>query len=422
MWSGVDVPNIRASAYLSTLLVGSVLALWAGYLWPGQPIFKGQSPALLVGIVSIVLASVIWLLLGSRTQTRGTLTWFLAMLGVTWITFLALYRFHGDAFTYSAFGLPLVLFLLWRKPPSVREGISSLQSFAWAVVFVIIATLLLEWLGIIPAKYQHWQIIRFDETFYWLPLNDLLGIEGRWPGPFGHNGYTAMMGAFLILIAAGFWTRSSWSFLTVGIFTLFVTAGRASIGAALAGLVIIGMLSPSKRLSRVPKTLRISVGVAVLLAGLFALLSGRAGLTGRQNIWPAFFDLWETSPWVGVGSEAIASSGGTIGQYGHAHSLYLDILARYGLVTLTVVIVSLGIGMWIALRASLRGLPGPLALITAYLIIGVTEPRNDWLHPGMLVLMVITSVMIAGAAILRPKSDLSSTSSGLREEGRIHDS
>ena len=134
-----------------------------------------------------------------------------------------------------------------------------------------------------------------------------------------------------------------------------------------------------------------------LAGGTFVLFSGKSGLTGRQTIWPAFWDLWQTSPFLGVGASGISISGGITQQFGHAHSMYLDLLVRDGLVSFLPVMAALIVGLGITLAAALRGYPAALAILTAYLITAVTEPRNDWLHPGVYILMIIVSVATAAA-------------------------
>ena len=113
---------------------------------------------------------------------------------------------------------------------------------------------------------------------------------------------------------------------------------------------------------------------------------------------------------MGVGSSGIATSGGVTEQFGHAHSMYLDLLARNGIITFTFVLAALAIGVSVTFLAARQGNPGPLALITAYLIVALTEPRNDWLHPGTYVLMVVVCVFTAGASV-----EEDATSAAMRE-------
>ena len=405
--------RLSARAYLSTLLVGGVLGLWAGYIWPAQPVFKGQSAAVLVPLFAFVIALGLWLRVRGRPRLRGWPLAFMTLLAIAWMANLISYRIHGDAFTYGALlFIPVVLMVVY-KPPSLTEGSSALISLAWVITIVLVATRALEMTGLLAVKDQPAGIISFDEAYYWLPINDLLGIDGRWPGPFGHNGYTAMMGAFIIVIAIAFWSRSSWAFLFVGAFTLLVTSGRASAGAAAAGIILFAMFTSRGWLGRRSPVLRLVVGSLALIGGIVLLFSGKSGLTGRQNIWPAFWDLWLTSPITGVGTSGIAVSGGLTQEFGHAHSMYLDLLARDGLIAFTLVMAALVVGLGITVAAALLGQPGPLALLAAYLVTAVTEPRNDWLHPGVYVLMITICVVAASQVIVRRPAELNRDESEL---------
>lgn len=396
--------NTSTSPYLATLIIGSIAGLWAGYLRPAEPIAWGQSAAVILPLVGVGISSLFWLFLDSRPRLTGWPLLFMTLLGIAWVVSLGVFRYHGDAFTYGALAFLPLLAMISMKPPSTKEGVTVLLLTAWALSFVLLATRLLQIIGLVPVKSQPIGVIAFDEANYWLPFNAILGIEGRWPGPFGHNGYTAMMGAFVLVIAIVFWARRNWVLLVVGSATLMVTGGRASIGAFAAGVIAFAMFTRAGRLGRIPRQWRIGAGLLVLIAGLLVLLKGPSGLTGRQNIWPAFWELWLTSPALGVGSSGIVASGGLTQKFGHAHSMYLDLLARNGLVVFVVVMVALVLGFAICVASALWGQPGPLALLISYLITAITEPRNDWLHPGTLVLLTTLSVLTA-AAFLREDSD-----------------
>ena len=409
------LPATRSSAvfYLTALAWGAIFGLWAGYLRPGTPVLWGQSLAVLVPIAAFIGAVIFWVLLKSRDALRGWPLAFVCVLGVAWLANLVSFRFHGDAFTYGALAFVPILVMMTLKPPTAKEGTSTLILTAWAVSFVLAATRMLQIVGLVPVKNQPSNVIDFDEQNYWLPLNDFLGIDGRWPGPFSHNGYTAMMGAFVIVIAIAFWTRASWVFLTVGVLTLVVTSGRASAGAAALGIVIYAMFTRQGPVGRMSRVWRILIGASVLAGGVLVLFSGSSGLTGRQNIWPAFWELWLTAPFIGVGSSGIAASGGLTESFGHAHSMYLDLLARNGALVFCLVMVALAIGVGVSLAAAMRGQPGLLALLAAYLVTAITEPRNDWIHPGSLVLMTILCVLTS-AAFLREGSKITASNGSQR--------
>jgi hypothetical protein len=395
--------SIRQSAapYLSILAIGIVVARFGDYLWPGEPFFKGQGPLILVFYFFFALSLVLWLPLKGRPPAGGWLLAFLIAMSIAWVAHLGLARLHGDAFNYTALLYVPILAMIAIKPPRADEAWRAVLAFAWTTAAVLVLTRGLEMADIIEIKSQPVNIIAFDEARYWLPLNDWLGIDGRWPGPFGHNADTAMLGALLVVIGVARWSRASWVFLPVGVLTLMLTAGRASQGAVAAGIVVIAMFTRSGFLTRIPRWLRVSGGGVLLVLGLFVMYSAKAGLTGRERIWPAFFELWQTSPITGVGGSGIAVSGGVTQEFGHAHSLYLDELARNGLIGFVTQFAALGVGLVIAAWAAGRGAPGPLAVLVAYFVTGVTEPRNDWIHPTVTGFLVTLMVVTAAAELQR---------------------
>ncbi len=388
------------------LAVGMVLAQFSNYLWFEEPIYRGQPANIVVYFFVFLTAVVLWFGVKSRGRARGWLLGFLILMSVAWIAHWFLYRLHGDAFNYTALMYVPILAMIWLKPPSVREAWVAILAFAWATTSILVLTRVLEMVGVLAVKTQSEGVIAFDEERYFLPINDLLGIDGRWPGPFGHNGDTAMMGAFLIVIALGYWTKSSWVFLAVGSFTLLITSGRASMGAVIAAIVILVMFAPHGRIARIPRWIRIWGGIGALIFGAVFMYSWSAGSTGRSAFWPAFLNLWESAPFVGIGSSGIAVSGGITEQFGHAHSLYIDELARYGLVGFITQFGAIAVGLVIAFLAAKRGMAGPLAILAAYLVTGVTEPRNNWISPTVTGTLLILAVVTAGVSLDRENERL----------------
>lgn len=391
--------TLSGSAYLSILAVGIVLTQYANYLGRGEPVLKGQSAAIVLFFMVFGVAFLFWLGIESRTKASGLLSGFLILMSVAWFAHLILYRMQGDGYNHTTWLYFPILAMIWIKPPDLREVWTAILAFAWTVAGVLVLTRVLEMLGVIAIKTQPQGVISFDEERYFLPLNDILGIDGRWPGPFGHNGDTAMMGAFLIVIAVAYWTRASWVFIAVGVFTLLITSGRASIGATIAGIIVMIVFARHGRIARIPPGIRIWGGLAVLIAGAVFMYTRSAGATGRNDFWPAFLKLWESSPFVGIGTSGISVSGGITQLYGHAHNLYIDELARYGLLGFITQFGAIAFGVLIAFLAAKRGIAGPLAILTAYLVTGVTEPRNQWISPSVTGMLLILAVVAAGSAL-----------------------
>jgi O-antigen ligase len=398
--------HTSAAWYVNVLAVGSVLAQLANYLWFEQPVLKGQAPNILAAYLAFLVALGLWLLLERRPLASRWLLAFLGAMALAWVAHLVLYRIHRDAFNYTALLYVPILAMFAIKPLRLDEAWRAVLAYAWATAAVLVLVRVLEMSGVLAIKSQSAGVIAFDEERYFLPLNDLLGIDGRWPGPFGHNGDTAMMGALLIVIAFAHWTRASWVFLPVGAFTLLITSGRASMGAVAAGLIVMAMFISTGPLSRVSRRLRMILGTCSLAFGAWFMYSWRAGLTGRDVIWPAFLELWQTSPIIGVGGSGIALSAGIseasrelTTRFGHAHSLYIDELARYGVLGFVTQLGALAIGVVIAAMAAGRGRPGPLGVLVAYFVTGITEPRNVWIAPTVTGFLVILMVVTAAASL-----------------------
>jgi len=55
------------------------------------------------------------------------------------------------------------------------------------------------------------------------------------------------------------------------------------------------------------------------------------------------------------------------------------------------------LGVFIAFRSAVGGSAGPLAIIAAYLVLSLTEPRNGWIHPSVTGLLFLLSVLAAAA-------------------------
>ena len=392
--------HAESISYASVFSGGLVLCDFSGYLWSGERIFWGQPVQVLATILLFAIASILWLAEPRRDAYPPILRAFLIALTTAWVAHWILYRIHGDAMNYTAALYVPILLMVLLKPPRWAQVRAAVFAFAWTITTVLVLTRLLEAIGVLQIKEQPQGVIDFDEARYFLPFNDLLGIDGRWPGPFGHNGDTAMMAALLVVIAFAFWTRASWIFLAVGVFVLTLTDGRASIGALACGLIIIWMFSNARRLDWAPRWVRIVTGVLVLLAGALLMFLRPAGLTGRERIWPAFLELWWESPWIGVGGSGFATGNEITQQFGHAHSLYIEELARSGLIGFVAQFVALGIGVFIAARAAGIGYPGPLAVMVAYFVTGVTEPRNNWIEPSATWFLLILMVLAASARLV----------------------
>ena len=385
-----------ASIYLSLALIGSLAGLWCGYFWPEAPLIKGQALSVVIPLLFFPATAFAWVCLRGRNTIDGLTRLFLIFMMISWLLNIALTIYHHDLFSHLAWIVPVFLVMIYVKPPTASEGFTSLRWFASAIAAMLTITLLLEVVGIIQEKWQSPSLNSFNESHYFVPINRFLGIDGRWPGPFGDYNTTALFGSLLIVLALVTWRRGSWIFVVIGAITLLITDGRSALGAGIVGIAVFAVFSPAGRLGTIPRNVRAwACGVALALSAAYIFFRN-TGLTGRQDFWPAFLNLWHQSPFIGVGTSGIATSGGITQEWGHAHNQYIDVLTRYGIIGLLPTIATLMVAIALSLAAAQRGVPGPLAIICTYVIAGVGDTRNDWVHPSPLVLLIVVTGVTAG--------------------------
>jgi hypothetical protein len=176
--------DLRSSAswYLGVLAVGVVLERYVNYLWFEIPVVFGQPANVLSGFVYFLAATAVWLVLEPRARARSWLSAFLVLMAVAWLVHLVLYRYHGDAFNYTALLYVPILFLIWWKPPTKDEAWTAVSVFAWTVSIVLVGTRVLESIGLLEVRNQTNALIAFDTERYFLPLNPLLGSRSLIPG------------------------------------------------------------------------------------------------------------------------------------------------------------------------------------------------------------------------------------------------
>jgi len=399
----LEVLRGSSRPYLFTLVLALLVGGYAEYLRHflgiGIPLVFGQAPDIYLTAIGVGLAAVLWALYrGTRTRQR-LLVAFLGLLAVTWLLHWALSRVHGDAFTYAVLLYVPVVFALWWKTPTRADVQSALLVLGWSLVVVLVGTRILEMLGVLPVLDVGDRILGFELRSYWLPFSGTLGPElGRWHGPLGHAGKTGAAAAFMVVLAVGLRGRSRWVFGVVGVLTLMLTASRGSMIAAAAGVLAVVLFGDNPLTRRVPRRwLLLAVG-GVALAGLAAVLLRNPNLTGRTTYWSVAYDVWVTSPVIGVGNSGMQSSelamAGT-----NAHNIVFDALVKFGLVGTALVIALLAISVLLAIRAVRVGVALPLGLIATYLVIGMSEADTEWMRMTLPWLWLVLATLLAGRAV-----------------------
>ena len=392
--------------YLISAMLTLVAARLLPYFYRGDFTFKGQPVPIVIVFVGFPITVLLWLRYrGSRTTSRP-LTYFYGVVAVAWVIHIALMVVHKDAFGYNALFFVPYLILIWLKTPPSTDAWRALIVFAWLMA----AAFAYAWIG---------EVARFQAPFpvppdlhpwesqnYWLPMDGFMGMEGRWPGPFSHNTRAGLAAAFVIVIAASRWTRSSTPLILIGAFSLSLIWVRASLLAVLAGLFILMIFSQRGLLAKVPRWARwATAAVLFVLAVVFMFFSG-FGLTGRDSVWPGFLELWRSSPISGVGRTGIMSDANPYAIYEDALNIFVDELARFGALGLVTFMGVLVLGLAISLRAASAQFAAPAAVLATYLVASQADIHNDWIHPSFHTLIFILVVTAAGAWLAERSSRL----------------
>lgn len=392
--------------FLVTLILAVVVSGFLQYLWqyafPWIPVVKGQPPGVWSGLLLVGVALVLWFLAPSRRVSERWLIGFLAVLLVLWASELVISRIHGDAFNYAVWAYPVIVGMLALKLPTKAEMVTGIVFLAWLAAGILVVTRALEMLSVIPVAPVGDYLLGYEEENYWLPLSGWLGPEGRWPGPFFHNSQTGNMGAYLLVAGVALRRRSSIAFIVVGALTLLLTSSRGSMVGAAIGVAIalfLGDYAWNRRLRRgvlVAATLVVGT-VAVALAVIAS-----PNLTGRDRYWSAFLDLWQTSPWIGVGITGRMANAPDFINGTNGHNLFVDALAHYGVLPAAGVILAIVIASVLAVKASLCAVVLPLALTATYVFIGLAQSDYNWMVTSNPWLVLVLATILASNVVAAP--------------------
>ena len=396
-------PRRSAVPYLAALIIGLAIATYLQHLLQyvnyNIPVIKGQSPFIWMSGLTALVAFLLWLPSPWRPAPGRWFQIFLAFMLLGWLVRTGLLFVHGDSFNYTVWLTPVILIMISLKSPNSDDARSTMLVLGWSGSILLLWTRLSEIIGLIPMHEVSPGLLAFEIQEYWLPLAGWLGPEGRWPGPLGGTAYTGMLGALLLVLAVSMKAKSSWAFAAIGIITLLLTSSRGSFAAAAAGIGIAIVFGNSQFLRRVPFGWRLTTAATGGFATLILLLQASPNLTGRTTFWPDFIDLWLSSPLTGVGASGYAAGTEWTQTAGTAHSLYIDELARNGVIGFTALLAALLTALVLGLMAAKQGAGGPLALVTTLAVLGIANTPFSWISPSIIGLFLPLSVAWAACSL-----------------------
>lgn len=393
----------QRAVYLWVAFASSPVVVLANYIDPTTVYFKGQGASVLIGLASLALSVLLWIPYRSAGQFPRLAQIALGLILTMWLLQTLLIQLDDSLFNLMTFGLPVLMVLVLLKPPSSRDLIVSGWLFAYLLIFVGVLALLLDAMHLTASAF-----VAQRTGFSRLPiLSDLLGIDTRWEGPYGNVNYAAPVGGFLLVFGASVAKPHRVPIILGGLFILVLSQGRAALFATAAGLLVV-VLS-SKWVSSLPKATmvrQLTVLGALLIGGSYIWLFDRT-LALRTDVWSDFLAMWQRSPWLGVGSSGIAdyvSEGTSMGltRQTHGHSIFIDMLTRYGLLMLLLSVAILICILWVSIKAARHGDSMGLALFVFAVVAGTVETTISWSYLGILTVPLVLSLLASGSALSKP--------------------
>jgi hypothetical protein len=392
-----------SAAYLAVLLVGALLVDFLVHVLPDWTILNGTPGVALVLLATVIVAAALW---WRSTFTRVVdpwVAWPLLLLLTMWVVALSFTISRDERLSVLAILVPVALLMVLLKTPDARAAVGTTDILAWALAGFVILGVALESFGVVPSLYSTASDpearLAMDEATYWLPISDLLGIEGRWGGQFGHPNLAGPIGAFLLVFGVTRQGVTRVAFALVGILVLLLTSSRTSVVAAAAGLFVVGAVTWLSRPSRLPRGARAAIVLAPVVAVVAILVIINPGLTGRTVMWPAALDLLWTSPITGVGDAGYADaiSDGLLPNWAiHAHNVVLDAAVRMGIVGLALVLAIFIVSTIAATRAARIGRAAPLALVVMLIVGGLTDVNLHWRYLMVPMSVLLLAVLMSG--------------------------
>ena len=392
-------------AYLTVGVLGIVLILLLGAVATDVvvgPVYLTEA----VAIVTVIVMGVMWALCRTDHRVTRAQAVFLAAGFVAWVLSVLQVLLAGLPMRPEALIMGALLGLALVRPPDRASAVWLIDLLAISLAVVCLVLVILESNQVLPSWYARIAdpvgahgLQVYEIQSYWTPLRDILGLDGRWAGPFDHPGRAGQAGA--LILVWGLTRRGGLRVALVGsglLFVLLAGSNTAYLSVAV-GLTVLIAVAALQRLGRLPRwgILALVLGSLAAAALLFLVVVGpNPGLSGRTTVWPVYWDLWTTSPLTGVGDAAIAQAqqAELLPSWAyHAHNSWLDLLARRGIVVLALSVAAIAAALTVAVRSARLREPGPLALIVVVLVASITQPMVLWLLPTIPMVMVVLAVL-----------------------------
>lgn len=384
--------------YLIPIFLIPVAWFLGSYLASGVIAFRGQEWAIVFVYAMGFLGFLFWL------PKNFNLNWglighiFLFLLLITWIIQTIKTQLDQTTFNIVAFIVPFVILMIWLKRPTRKSFSVAFLAMLYGLAVISIGSLIFGTVGWTRDGFavgdSGGQRLEF--------LAETFGITTRWGGPFASVNYAAPIGA--LLIVAGFTLAKPHKFFLVatGLLILSLAQARTSLVALLAGLIVLFIFSDFMSRQRLRTLISVSLVTALLVSIIVYIRAYDPSLNGRIPIWEDFWGLFISQPLGGLGSvgigqfaeEQVALSPGSF-PHTKAHSVLLDIAARYGLVLLIPSILLVALVVWVSWRRRQIDRGASLAIAIYVLVAGMADTIYSWQYVSI---YTLTFIYIMGSS------------------------
>ncbi len=385
--------------YLTAVFVTPVIVQFTQYLFPGRSVLGAQSFSTVLALLGTSISLALWFLYRPRRLWPLLFQVFMGALLAVWVFALVMANIHGDAFNLTALLAPLFLLMVWLKRPQSRDVWRAGDALAWSLIAIAVAAQLLDWMGLRELRHDFWNRLPF--------IDQIIGPIARWEGPFGSSNLAGPIGAFLVaygLFRCG-WSR--WAMVFTGGVIVFMSDSRTGYLGLLVALFAAILFRPSigrYRMTGVRRAVLFAVAVGAFVALVVAL---DPTVNGRTTVWSLFWNLFSSSPFVGVGGEGITSAiqGDALldGWATHGHNILVDPLARFGVFGVAALLVGVSSALVLTFRSARAGQQSGLVLLACFLAVGVTEDVVDWRYVGIQALPLLLAAMLGVGAMPQGK-------------------
>lgn len=218
------------------------------------------------------------------------------------------------------------------------------------------------------------------------------------------------------------WSRGAWLGMAAGLITVVALRSRAALAASGVAvlIVLIGLLFGSFQPQLIPQPVAERLVDLPAYFGLTDVLSQPVtdenfSVVERIAHWVAALRMWEQAPWLGVGPGNYATVYPTVrlprweGALGHAHNIYLNVLAETGVLGLAAYLLLWGgaiLWTWRKFRhaasrsytgALAIGILGVLAHLSIHNLFDNLFVQGIYLHVALLFAALMSSATVGAA-------------------------